>query len=185
MFVLRSHHIDERLFAPAEGLSTSALGERVAQAVKFLKRCMSSLGSVKGGASTSCYVWEKEVRVGAFSSPTFWQGSRGWSKQVEGKLRDISRAWEVGRDDHYSEEVVEQIIDSTVLQSEEENVEVKRAIPEEQIIDAPGSQWEEGSLELIKAIPRSAFPSASWSRTLFWSFLKTLRKLLLTCWSRS
>ena len=53
MPVLLSHHIDERLRAPAEGTVTSGLGERVAQAVKgFSKSCMSFLGIVKGGAST-------------------------------------------------------------------------------------------------------------------------------------
>ena len=50
----------------------------------------------------------------------------------------------------------------------------------EQIIDVLGSQLAEESLELIKAIPRSALPSASWSRTLLWPFVKTWRKLLLT-----
>ena len=57
MFVLRSHHIDRRLIAPAEGTVTSALGS-----------CVSSLG-IDGGAST----WW----VAALSFPTCWLGSRG------------------------------------------------------------------------------------------------------------
>ena len=68
-FVLRSHPIDERLLAPAEGAVTSALGERVAQAVKVFEELYEFFG--ESGRRRINWVlqvagnWEQEVRVGA------------------------------------------------------------------------------------------------------------------------